>query len=51
MDTMTLIDHLLIFRFEWNAHHDGAREKCLHWAEAFSKAVPDDLLDPIALLS
>lgn len=46
-----LVDHLLIIRFEWNVHHDGAREKCLHWAESFSNAVPDDLLEPIRLLS
>ena len=45
------VGDLLIIRFDGNAHEDGQREHCLRWSEAFSRIVPDDLLEPLRLMN
>ena len=45
-----LIDQILLIKFSTSGSNRSNRESCLRWAEHFSRAVPDDLLQPLSLL-
>lgn len=49
--SIELIDQLLLIVFKMKSRSWEEREKCLRWAESFSRAVPDDLMAPIKLLN
>lgn len=45
-----LVEQVLIIRFEPGHQSDLGRESHMRWVENFSKAVPDDLVEPMTLL-
>lgn len=49
--SIELIDGILLIKFDTTGSGQEVRESCLRWAEDFSRAVPDDLLQPLTLTS
>ena len=49
--SIELIDQLLLIVFRMKSRSWEERERCLRWAESFSRSVPDDLMAPIKSLN